>query len=178
MPSFCLDAFIHLCLDAFIHLCLASPPSIISPTQMASPHHRHQSSLEGVINFSNKSPLGVDERAQAKRRFYHIVNHFEATDDGSSGSSGTSTRYNRPLLIRLTYEYARSEVSQDGFLQAFFQTMALSMDQDVDLSDEKLEEEVRSTLVGFADYLMDNFFLPCKPWSDTLLYALLYTNLS
>ena len=122
------------------------------------------SSLEGIIDFSTaRAPLHADQRAHAKRKFYHIVGHFKTT-------GGNSKQYNRPLLVRLTYEYARSEESQDVFLRAFFQSMALSLDihdleadHDVNLSNKSDEADLRSALFGFADYLIDNFFLPRKP---------------
>ncbi|KAF2967331.1 hypothetical protein GQX73_g6277 [Xylaria multiplex] len=148
------------------------------------PIHRHQPSLEGIINFSELPPL--EHRAEAQRRFYHIVNHFETRNDGGGGgdnnnnaarSSTVRTRrtghdYSRPRLVRLTYEYARSEASRDYFLRAFFQSMSLPMsgdengdeeeEADVDLTNRELEADLCSTLFSFADYLLDNFFLPLK----------------
>ncbi|POR32496.1 Uncharacterized protein TPAR_07272 [Tolypocladium paradoxum] len=125
-----------------------------------SPHHRHQASLDGVIDFSTEPSLGALERVEARRRFYHIVNHVEEKNRSSSGSG--SNPYNRPALVRLTYEYALSEESQDHFLRAFFRSMALSVTgENVDFGDKDLEGELRSTLLSFADYLLDNFFLPC-----------------
>lgn len=125
---------------------------------MASPqpHNRHRSSLEGVINFTQPPLLSLEQRAHAQRKFYSIVNHFINIGHGSE-------KYNRPLLIRYSYEYALSEESQDIFLQAFFQSMALSIDEhEVDFSDKELEEELGSTFFNFSDYLLDNFFLPRK----------------
>ncbi|KAF2452499.1 hypothetical protein BDY21DRAFT_312010 [Lineolata rhizophorae] len=128
-----------------------------------SPHHRHQASLKGVIDFSTEPPLGANERVEARRRFYHIVNHFEDTEKrNSSGSSGNEP-YNRPVFVRLTYEYALSEESQDHYLRAFFRFMALSVTgEDVDFGDKNLKDEIRSTLLSFADYLLDSFFLPLR----------------
>ncbi|KAF2458290.1 hypothetical protein BDY21DRAFT_284527 [Lineolata rhizophorae] len=129
---------------------------------MALPLHRHQSSLEGLINFSTEPPLEAGRRAKARRRFYQIVNHFEPIDNDNS--SNNNNEYNRPRLVRLTYEYARSEESKDNVLRAFFQSMLLPInsDEDIDFTDKNLEDEVHSTLIGFADYLVDNFFLPLK----------------
>lgn len=40
--------------------------------------------------------------------------------------------------------------------------MQLSLDEnDVDLGNEQVETSLRSALFDFADYLLDNFFLPC-----------------
>ncbi|KAL7921110.1 hypothetical protein ACQKWADRAFT_131008 [Trichoderma austrokoningii] len=120
------------------------------------PHNRHRSSLEGVINFAQPPLLSPEQRAHAKRKFYSIVNHFLSINHGSE-------KYNCPLLVRYSYEYALSEESKNIFLQVFFQSMALSIDEDdVDFSDAELEEELGSTFSNFADYLIDNFFLPRK----------------
>ncbi|KAK1754159.1 hypothetical protein QBC47DRAFT_385899 [Echria macrotheca] len=126
-----------------------------SPT--AFPHHRHQSSLEGIIYPSSEVPLEAGQRDQAKRKFYHIINYFEAAELRSDGSRRP---YNRPLLIRLTYEHSSSEESQDIFLRAFFRSVALPIEgeDDVDFDDTELEPAV----VRFAEHLFDNFFLPLK----------------
>ena len=59
------------------------------------------------------------QRSQAEQKFYRIIRHFEAAEGGTRGSnSGSSSQYNRPLLIRFTYEYARSRESQGIFLRA------------------------------------------------------------
>ncbi|KAL2138306.1 hypothetical protein VTI28DRAFT_6995 [Corynascus sepedonium] len=131
-----------------------------------SPHYRHQSSLESIIEFQTESPLSPGTRDQARRRFYYIADHFEAaTEDsgdnsrniGGGGGGGGSSRYNRSRLIRLTYDHARSPLSQDNFLRTFFGSLELSMD-----GEEALDERIRAKVFGFADYLFDNFFLPLK----------------
>ncbi|KAI8648932.1 HNHc domain-containing protein [Fusarium sp. Ph1] len=129
---------------------------------MASPHHRHQSSLEGLINFSSTQTLNVQQRARARSGFYHIIEHFDTAK--SKPLSNNSSPYNRPRLIRLTYEYAISEESRDTLLQAFFRSLEIPMDdgEDIDFADKHIEEEVNCKLVGFAEYLLDNFFLPLK----------------
>ncbi|KAI3322875.1 hypothetical protein HD806DRAFT_119437 [Xylariaceae sp. AK1471] len=126
-----------------------------------SPLHRHQSSLEGVIDFSAETPLGTNQRNDAKRRFYRIVEHF--------GASGTIDNrvpplYEPPRLVRCTYEYALSDESRDNFLRAFFQAMALSLTGQGDGNDGDLNdlEDFRSLFFGFASYLLDHFFLPIK----------------
>lgn len=125
---------------------------------MASAHHRHQSSLEGVISFSSSPPLDNDERVWATKRFYQIVEHYEKNEITTANGS-----YNRPKLIRLTYEYATSEKSKDSVLQAFFRAISLQMNDtnDVDFSIKEEEELILTNLAGFADYLINNFFLPC-----------------
>lgn len=140
-----------------------------TPSQ-SSPLHRHQSSLEGILDFSLRQPLTAEQRQQAKRKFYHVVQHFEAAETTQiDRARKRGSQYNRSLLVRLTYEHARSAESQDIFLRTFFRSMPLSLDsedfesdRDVDLGSEATEAHLRSLLIGFADYLLDNFFLPCK----------------
>jgi hypothetical protein len=91
-----------------------------------------------------------------------MVNHFEGREKNNRSSGSGSNPYNRPVLVRLTYEYALSDESQDCLLRAFFRSLALSITgENVDFGDKGLEEELCSSLCGFADYLLDNFFLPC-----------------
>ncbi|KAI0400042.1 hypothetical protein F4802DRAFT_514472 [Xylaria palmicola] len=88
---------------------------------MAAPLHRHQSSLEGVLNFSPPPPpLGTEQRNQARQRFRDICQHF---DRGIPVDN-----YSHPRLVRYTYEYTRSEASGDYFLRLFFKTLDLAID--------------------------------------------------
>ncbi|KAJ2975204.1 hypothetical protein NUW58_g8424 [Xylaria curta] len=119
---------------------------------MASPHHRHQSSLEGILNFSAHPtpPLGTELRDYASGRFYDICQHF---DTGLRKGD-----YSRPRLIRYTYEYSLSQESGDHFLRFFFKAVDLPID-----GDEPIRfEDVRSNFFNFAEHLFDNFFLPMK----------------
>ncbi|KAK0734182.1 hypothetical protein B0T26DRAFT_736936 [Lasiosphaeria miniovina] len=129
--------------------------------------------LEGTIDFSATSPLTADARARARRRLYHVVQHFETAETGAARrGSQRGIYYNRPLLVRLTYEYARSEESRDVFLVTLFRSMALDLDyedtndDDIDVRNEHVEERLRTGLYGFAEYLVDNFFLPLKASSN------------
>ncbi|KAG8407060.1 hypothetical protein J3458_020555 [Metarhizium acridum] len=126
---------------------------------MASAHHRHQSSLEGIIDFSSSPPREDHDRTLAIEKFYHIIEHYE--NNPSTFSSG---QYSRPKLLRLTYEYATSEKSKNNVLEAFFQAVGLSINQlnDIDFLNEETENGLLEKLIGFADYLFDNFFLPLK----------------
>lgn len=116
----------------------------------ASPHHRHQTSLEGWPSASK--PLEPDRKLEATRVFNQIVDHYEPSQtDGS---------YRRVTLIRLTHEYARS---QDDFLRYFFKYMEGDLDQALSrLANIDENGDLTSQLASFADYLVDNFFLPCK----------------
>ncbi|KAK4443399.1 hypothetical protein QBC34DRAFT_311100 [Podospora aff. communis PSN243] len=126
-----------------------------------APSRRHQSSLEGVIDFyAAEQPFSnAEERDQAIRKFRRIVGYFEALEPPVRSSA----RYNRPALVRLTFEYARSPASEDKFLNAFFRSLALGvLDESVDLDDDDVVAEFRELLFGFADFLVNNFFLPIR----------------
>lgn len=119
----------------------------------APPSHRHQSSLEPL--FENEQ-----QRTQAVSRFCRIVEYFEAAE---KQGNGYDDGYNRPALIRLTFEYPRSPDSQDRLLGTFFRSLALGMFEDsdgVDLACDHVVAGFRSHVLGFADFLMTNFFLP------------------
>ncbi|EXM13778.1 hypothetical protein V3481_017334 [Fusarium oxysporum f. sp. vasinfectum] len=122
----------------------------------SAPHHRHQSSLEGFIDFSTvASPsFNPDELDKAAGVLRRVIEHFEP--------SSTEKPYNRPRLVRLTYEHARSDQSKSNFLHAFLGAVNITIDEVIDLDDEAVEEEIRLALNAFADFLVDNFFLPLK----------------
>jgi hypothetical protein len=119
--------------------------------------HRHQSSLEGLIDFYAKQPPFADaaERAQATARFHRIVGHLEAID-----CPGPGRPYNRPALVRLTFEYARSPESQDKFLAFFFRSVAVGMLYG-DL-DDPTYTGLRNLVFKVTQFLIINFFLPCR----------------
>ncbi|KAI1318487.1 hypothetical protein F5Y16DRAFT_406297 [Xylariaceae sp. FL0255] len=126
-----------------------------------SPLHRHRSSLEGVIDFSAERPLGINQRNDARRRFYRVVEHFGA---GAGGAiDRVPPQYEPPRLVRYTYEYALSDESRDNFLRAFFRATELSLsrqgDDDSDLDDL---ENLHSLFFGFASYLLDHFSYPAS----------------
>lgn len=125
--------------------------------QPAAALHRHQSSLEGIIDFSTRPPLTSAQRLSASRRFNQLVNHFDVPDGSSKG-------YDRLKLVRLTHEYAHSEESKGNFLRAFFESADLPIDgdEDIDLGDADRQAKLRDSLFNFAEYLFENFFLPLK----------------
>jgi hypothetical protein len=137
-----------------------SSPSTIAMTS----HHRHQSSLEGVIDFSSRS-LEPDERSRATQIFNQIIGHYERAQ--SEGG-----QYKRITLIRVSHEHT---ISGDNFLKHFFLyierelrlkelsfSQTLSIFIDFDSWNTERKNELETHLVTFADYLVDNFFLPCK----------------
>ncbi|KAK5626081.1 hypothetical protein RRF57_001796 [Xylaria bambusicola] len=134
------------------------------------PLHRHQLSLEGILDFSSTEGLSTIQRADAKRRFYRIVNHF--LPDSEIDSSSRSQTYSPPRLISLTYQYALSDEARDNFLRAFFLSVDLPIVRD-GTGDDGDPEVLRSSVFAFADYLMDQFFLPCKSVHLLTLYVTL-----
>lgn len=116
-------------------------------------HHRHQVSLETILNFAGPQPMSADQRANARQKFYTVVDHCKSAE-----ILKPDDRYSRPLLIRYTYEYARSELAQDTFLRAFFDIMGVDEDLDLDLTRDG--DQLQEKLVDFAEFLMGNFFIP------------------
>ncbi|KAG4282253.1 hypothetical protein FPRO04_13329 [Fusarium proliferatum] len=125
----------------------------------ALPLHRHQSSLEGIIDFSSRQPLSESHRASAVRRFYHVINRFDS-EDVKRGQD----QYDRVKLVRFTYEYSTNQESKDNVLIAVFEFLKLpvSSEEDIDFEDATYREQLKAHLYKFADYLVDNFFLPLK----------------
>src|SRR5947199_10861042 len=108
-----------------------------------SPHHRHQSSLEGVI-YPSTPAIEPSHRIRATEIFNHIVDYYE--------SSQTKTgRYKQITLLRLTYEYVLSEVSRDNFLKHFLQAVKIQVDYEFHLEawDEEQKSELRTLPAAF-----------------------------
>jgi hypothetical protein len=141
---------------------------------MASPHHRHQSSLEGVLDFSSPQPLEPDQRNRATDIFNQIVAQYEPSQTDSKG-------YKRITLLRVAHD---SVISRDNFLSCFFLFVEKELRQGEDVSELSLSQalsryanldswsrqqrkELETSLATFSDYLVDNFFLPrtlCIPY--------------
>ncbi|KAK3364042.1 hypothetical protein B0T25DRAFT_576455 [Lasiosphaeria hispida] len=118
---------------------------------MAAPGH-HLSWLDG-IDFSHAESLAANPqlRTQAINRFYHVIKHFEADKP-----SRYNNDYNRPALVRLTFQYACSPESQNRFLLAFFQRLLLGMTD----GDIHLDDDLHSLLFAFAEDLLFSLFVP------------------
>lgn len=117
---------------------------------------RHQTSLEGIINFTGPQALAANLRAHAKDQFYNIIDHCQAVEE----SEELRLPYSRVLLVRYTYEYSRSELSQDTFLRAFFEFMDLDITAQSNLDFDADGNQLADSLATFADFLFDNFFVP------------------
>ena len=116
------------------------------------PHHRHQTSLEGVIDvLAPTQQLSPRQRDQATHIFDAVIQAYEP-------SQSNSGPYKQITLVRLTYEYARSELSRDNFLAFFFQHTQIP----IEVSEWELirGSDHGPQLAAFADTLIENFFLP------------------
>src|SRR5436305_8462077 len=119
-----------------------------------SPHHRHQTSLEGVIDLFSPHPgLSSEQRQQETRIFTAVIEACEPLQNHKP--------YKQITLVRLTYEYARSEASRDNFLRFFFQYTQIPTD--ASQSESITTSDYGPRLIAFAETLIENFFLPCKP---------------
>lgn len=115
------------------------------------------------------------QRTQGVGRFRRIIDYLEATDHPPARNGGG---YNRLALIRLTFDYARSQESQDRFLAAFFQSLAVGMlDDGLDLGDDSVVADFRLPVLGFAEFLMANIFLPGMRFIIPASISFLYTFL-
>ncbi|KIH89536.1 hypothetical protein SPBR_07308 [Sporothrix brasiliensis 5110] len=138
---------------------------IYSPASSPQRHLRHQASLENVLDVASaaQDPLTSSERTAARQVFYRIVQHFEAIDPFQGmARAEQANAYSHPLLVRYTYEYSFSEDSRDVFLRAFFDSVGLDLAGLVNTRAEIDFDKVTPHFHGFADHLIDNFFLPLK----------------
>ncbi|KAK5442662.1 hypothetical protein LTS15_010980 [Exophiala xenobiotica] len=118
-----------------------------------SPHHRHQTSLEGVFNLHTPHlALSSEKREQAIRSFNAVIDVCEPVQN--------RTPYKQVTLVRLSYEYTRSEASRDNFLRFFFEHTRIPIDVTQDKSVSATDHGPR--LIAFAELLMENFFLPLR----------------
>jgi hypothetical protein len=138
---------------------------------MAQAHHRHQVSLESVIDFSNTAAsLSTTERSQATLTFNRIINYSSSHEllkvPGDAGRG-----YRRAKLIKLVYDHAISDVGRDNILRYFLTCLVTDLikleefprvlSDLIDFDDwnkfkkGSLVERVRN----FADYLVNDFFI-------------------
>ena len=100
---------------------------------------------------------------QAKDIFNQIIKYCEPTQTLTKNGNEP---YKRVYLVRFTYQYAPS---QDMFLKYIVEYMgdsdfldALSHFANFANWDIEQKRNLVSRMASFADFLMDNFFLPCK----------------
>jgi hypothetical protein len=127
---------------------------------------QHRRFLAAVLNAS-REPLEAEEKALAKAKFYRIIDRY-------SKRKRDRSKYTRHLLIRYTYEYALSEESQIHFLQTFFQALELTIDGEgrVNLGDKEQANELWLKISAFADFLVDNFYLPRATLFCSLIFPI------
>ncbi|EFW21907.1 hypothetical protein D8B26_002018 [Coccidioides posadasii str. Silveira] len=133
---------------------------------MMTAHHRHQASLERILDFSPQEVLTPEERAQAENIFSQFISHCEPRQSAHP--------YKKVTLVRLTYEYSEAK---DKFLQQFFiylgfqfhenesPTFASGVSRFPDFgpsSPPSKKREVEGVLGSFAEFLFGNFFLPLR----------------
>lgn len=135
---------------------------------MASPHHRHQVSLETTIDFGVPQPLDVQIRERATQIFYQIIDHFEC--------SQKTDQYKRITLLRATYEYAPSK---DSFICHFFLhtgevlnlikrsnepqlPQVLSYLSGFESMTNAEKDNIGITVAAFAELIFERLLLPCK----------------
>ena len=119
--------------------------------------------IKGGFNMRDPEQPESHQIEHAKDIFEQIIEYCEPTQTLAKNGN---ERYKRVDLVRFTYEYAPS---QDIFLQYFFEYMGDSNFLDV-LShfanfadwDIKRKRELVPRMASFADFLMENFFLPRK----------------
>ena len=134
---------------------------------MASPLHRHQSSLQGFLDFSSPTILEPHQLSRAVEIFNSLVSRYEPLQ-------ADHRRYGYITLLRTVHEFV---VSKDNFLKHLFLFIGRDLRQGQDVSEPdfakalsrfsdlnswegKQSVELQQTLAAFSDYLVDNFFLP------------------
>jgi hypothetical protein len=131
---------------------------------MASPLHRHQSSLEKIIDFSTQPPLS--NRAKVKTTLSQLLAYCSRTAE--------PRKYNWVSLLELVQEYSISELGLDNFLRYIFTSiLGDEPEQRIDLVDistkfdnfddwdEIHKDRISKCLQEIADNLVNCFFLPC-----------------
>ena len=139
---------------------------------MAKPLHRHQSSLESVID-PLAVPLSFNERTRAAAIFSTIIEHCNSYE--ISYKLHPDRKYQRGKLLKLVYDYATSDLGRDNILRYFLTSMTARPEQNPttqdfshvlatldDFEDRSASEknEVVEKAKDLADHLVDYFFLP------------------
>lgn len=121
---------------------------------MAAPRHRHQPSLEGILDLINppQIPLESGLRDRAITTCLRICTYFVDNE-------GPVECYSCSKLVLGTYQHIPSNVPRDPFLRIFFAAVNLEMDVD---DNTYVLKEIRPLFFAFAEFLFDYLFLPCK----------------
>ena len=149
---------------------------------MAQPHHRHQASLESVIDLSNTTAsLSMTERSQATLTFDRIIN-YSSSHEPPKLPGDTGREYGRAKLIKLIYDHAISDAGRDNILRYFLSCLVTDLIEleelprvlsnliDFDDWNESKKGSLVERVRNFADHLVDGFFIPRKsPFSKAYL---------
>jgi len=81
---------------------------------MASSRHRHQLSLEAVLDFSEVKSLADDsipaaEQVRAKSTFYNILSYYQDFRSSAHVTIKGKRAYNHGEVLRLMYAYHKFE---------------------------------------------------------------------
>lgn len=133
---------------------------------MAPPHHRHQASLEGVLDFSTPTSLEDPVRDQATRLFGQIIDYYEPTQK--------TDPYLRVTLLRAIFDYTPSK---DIFLTYLFQyiddaiekraaepsfSQILSRIAQFESMTDTERDKIGQAMTTFAELIFENLLLPCR----------------
>ncbi|OAL75678.1 hypothetical protein A7D00_1278 [Trichophyton violaceum] len=132
--------------------------------------HRHQSSLERVLDFSPPFSLNSQQRQRAATLLRSLVQLYGVEQTICHGFKPAS-------LIQFTFEHVKA---QDAFLSFYFSflyenlcpgvtdstepevTVALSFFDDFSTWDQNQKEDVNRASEKFAEYIVENFLLPLR----------------
>lgn len=144
------------------------------------PLHRHQSSLSGLLDFSEPFSLAPQQNKAANTLLIKLIEDYGLEQTGQRG-------YMPAMLIHTTFQHVHAQ-SKDVFLNFFFlyihDHLGLvhenTTGSDISLVLAYLEgfssfgtdqkSIIQDALEGFADYMVDNFFSPRK--SITVLHII------
>lgn len=133
--------------------------------------HRHQSSLEKVLDFSQPFSLTPQQRQAATTLFRYLIQHYGLERTIQSG-------YKPAALIQATFEHV---TSKDAFLLFFFShiyenlcsgvanpidsdiTVVLSFFDGFSSWDQNQKQNANGAIESFAEYIVENFLLPRMP---------------
>nr|XP_001390780.2 hypothetical protein ANI_1_264044 [Aspergillus niger CBS 513.88]XP_001395751.2 hypothetical protein ANI_1_824104 [Aspergillus niger CBS 513.88] len=134
------------------------------------PLHRHQSSLEKVLNFSKPFSLPPHQSQSAANLLQVLIQCYGPERSARKG-------YKPAALIKATYEHV---VAKDTFLTFFFSSIYENLcSQPADLIDSDItivltffdnftswspdeKNKAKSAIEEFADYIIENFLLPLR----------------
>lgn len=132
-------------------------------TQLTMSSHRHQSSLERVLDFSEPLLLSPQQNEFANILLDSFIEHY-------GPERATQKGYKPARLIRVTFDHI---ISKDSFLTFFFTYLhesVVDIDSNLDSAllyfkdftswESAAQRNVTDAIEEFADYLVTQFFLP------------------